>query len=105
MIVAVCLVMFAFTSLLGSGFYGQRGVESLNGGRCAGLLYGLIYLIAILLGSMGELSAVWQFTDLCNGLLALPNLIALLLLSPEGLKLIRGWNEENSGRKRVCQKK
>lgn len=97
-IVAVCLVMFAFTSLLGSGFYGQRGVESLNGGRGAVMVYRMVFLAAIVFGSLGELSSVWQLTDLCNGVLALPNLIALLLLSPEALSLIRKWSSDSRKR-------
>lgn len=103
-LVAACLVLFAFTSLLGSGFYGQRGVESLNGGRSAVMLYRFIFLAAIVAGSLGELSVVWQLTDLCNGLLALPNLIALLLLSPEAVALMRDWIGKNTvKRKRLSQ--
>lgn len=45
--------------------------------------------MVIVLGSLGDLTIVWQLVDVCNGLLALPNLLALLLLSPEALRLIK----------------
>lgn len=90
-LVSACLVMFAFTSLLGAGFYGQRGLESLLGGKAALRIYQAVFLLSIVVGSVGEVTSVWALTDLCNGLLALPNLIALLLLSPEVLRLLDEW--------------
>jgi len=95
LLVAVCLVMFAFTSLLGAGFYGQRGVEGLSGGKKP--LWGsrMIFLMSIFAGSVGKLTWVWQLTDLCNGLLALPNLIALLALSSQALEMFRAYEERH----------
>jgi len=90
-LVAVCLAMFAFTSLLGAGFYGERGMESLAGGKKGLNAYRIIFFAVIVTGSVGEVSAVWQLTDLSNGLLALPNLLALLLLSPEALRHLREY--------------
>ena len=96
-LVSVCLLLFAFTSLLGAGFYGQRGIESLGGGRRALWCYRCVFLAAIVMGSVGELTAVWQLTDLCNGLTALPNLIALLLLSPEFFRIWRRYGKNSAG--------
>lgn len=96
LLVALCLVMFAFTSLLGAGFYGQRGVESLGGGRRALRIYRLLFLAAIAAGSVGQVTEVWRLTDLFNGLLALPNLIALLLLSPEALRLLKDLRKKTA---------
>ena len=95
LLVAVCLVMFAFTSLLGAGFYGQRGVEGLSGGRRSLLAYRALFLVSMFAGSVGEVTSVWQLTDLCNGLLALPNLIALLALSPRALELFRDYEKRH----------
>ena len=97
LLVAFCLVMFAFTSLLGAGFYGQRGVESLSGGPRSLRCYRVAFLVCIFAGSIGDMSQVWQLTDLCNGLLALPNLIALLALSPQALKTF--WAYEKRSRR------
>lgn len=89
--VAACLLMFAYSSLLGWSYYGERGLSYLLGGKKGRGLFRLFFLAAILWGSVGELEAVWQLSDLCNALMAFPNLIALLLLSPEFLRLWRSY--------------
>ena len=86
--VGICLALFAFTALLSGSCYGQRGVEHLWKGR-GERLYLLLFLGCVVVGSVGELEAVWLFSDLCNGLMAIPCLIALLLLSPQVLQLLR----------------
>ena len=91
-LVSVCLLLFAFTSLLGSCYYGQRGIEFLTGKPWALNCYRAVYLAMIVLGCLGDVTAVWQLVDVIDGLLALPNLIALLLLSPEAVELIRGFS-------------
>lgn len=90
-IVAVSLMLFAFTSLIGSGYYGRRGVETLTSARWARGLFQLAFPACILLGAVGDVTAVWQLVDAFNGLLAAANLPALLLLSPEALHLLRSW--------------
>ena len=89
--VAVSLILFAFTSLLGSGYYGRRGLETLTSSRWVVGLYQLIFPACIIFGAVGDLTAVWQLVDVFNGLLALANLPALLLLSPEAVWLLRQW--------------
>ncbi len=93
-IVVLCSVLFAFTSLVGAGYYGRRGVEHLTGRKGVLRAYHLVFPAFILLGSVGELTAIWQLVDVFNGLLALPNLAALLLLSPEVLRRLRRWSEQ-----------
>ena len=95
-IVAVSLILFAFTSLLGAGYYGRRGLESLTSSRLALGLYQLVFPGCVILGAVADLSAVWELVDLFNGLLAIPNLLALLLLSPEALRLLRDWTRRQS---------
>lgn len=92
-IVAICLILFAFTSLLGAGYYGRRGIESLTNNKWAVAVYQLAFPACIVFGSVGDLTAVWQLVDIFNGLLAIPNLIALILLSPEVLRLLKKWLE------------
>ena len=79
-IVAVATVLFAYSTLLGWSYYGERAFEFLFGERSV-RLYKVIFVSAVLIGAMTELTFVWNFSDLANGLMALPNLIALLLLS------------------------
>lgn len=90
-LVSVCLLLFAFTSLLGSCYYGQRGIEFLTGKAWVMNCYRGAYLAMIVLGCLGDVTAVWQLVDVIDGLLALPNLTALLLLSPAALGLIRNF--------------
>ena len=87
------LILFAFTSLIGSGYYGRRGVETLTPARWAQGLYQLAFPAFIVLGAVGDVTAVWQVVDVFSGLLAAVNLPALLLLSPEALYLLRSWLE------------
>lgn len=91
-LVSVCLLLFAFTSLLGSCYYGQRGIEFLTDEPWAMNCYRGAYLAMIVLGCLGDVTVVWQLVDVIDGLLALPNLISLLLLSPEAVRLIRGFS-------------
>ncbi|PDP89056.1 sodium:alanine symporter family protein [Glycomyces fuscus] len=80
-IVAVAVAVFAFTTLLGWAYYGERCVVFL-GGRGLVLPYRLVFIAVIYVGSVASLDSVWLFSDIANGLMALPNLIGLLLLSP-----------------------
>ena len=84
-------MLFAFTSLLGSCYYGQRGIESLTDSAGVMNCYRGAYLAMIVLGCLGDVTVVWQLVDVIDGLLALPNLLALLLLSPVAVRLIRGY--------------
>ncbi len=93
-IVSISLVLFAFTSLLGAGYYGKRGLETLTRSRWAVGLYHLVFPACVILGAVADLSAVWELVDLFNGLLAIPNLAALILLSPEVLHLLLRWVRE-----------
>ena len=89
--VALCLILFAFTSLLGASYYGEQCISYLTGTRRIVPFYRLFFLIAVVLGSITDLSATWLLVDLTNGLMAIPNLIALLLLSNEAVKLIKAY--------------
>lgn len=80
MVVAVSLSMFAFSTILGWCYYGERSVEYLFGSRTV-LPYRLAFVGAAFLGTLYSLDFVWTLSDLMNGLMALPNLIGLLLLS------------------------
>ena len=101
-VVSVSLVLFAFTSLIGSGYYGRRGVETLTSSRLIQGLYQLAFPAFILLGAVGDVTAVWQVVDVFNGLLAAVNLPALLLLSPEALHLLRTWLEGQKKKQENC---
>ncbi|RLA20401.1 MAG: sodium:alanine symporter family protein, partial [Gammaproteobacteria bacterium] len=85
-IVALGLVIFAFTTILGWSYYGERCAEYLFGTRVI-KLYRFLWLVAIPIGAMSKLTLVWLMADILNGLMAIPNLIALALLSPVIFKM------------------
>lgn len=99
--VSICLLLFAFTSLLGWSYYGERGLEYLTGTSRWRWPYRALFLLAIVGGSVGELASVWQLADIFNGLMALPNLAALLLLSPQALAVLNQWQLRQDRRKKV----
>lgn len=79
----VCLVFFAFTTILGWNYYGERCLEYLSGGKTGAVkAYRYLYILAVFIGPYMTVSAVWTIADIFNGLMALPNLIALVALSP-----------------------
>jgi len=80
-IVAISVAVFAFTTLLGWGYYGERCMEFLGGRRFV-MPYRVVFIMVIFVGSIAQLDNVWLFSDIANALMALPNLIGLLLLSP-----------------------
>jgi len=79
-VVAICLAMFAFSTIIGWSHYGSRGIEYILGVRAI-LPYRLLFVVAAFLGSIYTLDFVWLLSDVMNGLMALPNLVGLLLLS------------------------
>ena len=91
--VSVSLLLFAFTSLLGCSYYGERGLEYLSGSNRWRGIYRMIFLWALVWGSVADVTLVWELADIFNGLMALPNLFTLLLLSPEALALLKQWRQ------------
>lgn len=89
-IIAVGLVVFAFTTLLGWSYYGERCAEYLFG-QNAIFMYRLLWVVMIPLGAIGSLKIVWVFSDVMNGLMAIPNLIALIILSPIVFKITKDY--------------
>jgi AGCS family alanine or glycine:cation symporter len=93
-IVAVGLALFAFTTVLGWSVYGEKCVEYLFGVKSI-IPFRILWIIAIPFGALFQLDFVWLMADILNGLMALPNLIALLLLSPVVFKLTREYFKDN----------
>ncbi|PCJ90791.1 MAG: sodium:alanine symporter family protein [Porticoccaceae bacterium] len=80
-VVALCLALFAFTTILGWSYYGERCAEYLFGIKII-MPFRLLWVLAVYIGATRELGEVWGVADILNGLMAIPNLIGLLLLSP-----------------------
>lgn len=79
-IVSVSLILFAYSTILGWCYYGEKCIEYLFGIKAV-FPYRIAWVVFVLVGALTKLAIVWQFANIMNALMALPNLIALLLLS------------------------
>lgn len=100
-ILMVCLVFFAFTTILGWNYYSERCLEYLTKGRLHIVKgYRILYIICVFFGPFMTIKAVWTIADIFNGLMAIPNLIALVALSSvaafETKKYVDKLNNKNS---------
>lgn len=78
----ICLVFFAFTTILGWDYYSEKCLEYLTGGNQKAVKgYRWLYILCVFIGPYMTVSAVWTIADIFNGLMAIPNLIALIALS------------------------
>lgn len=78
----ICLVFFAFTTILGWNYYSERCLEYLSNGSEKTIKgFRLLYILCILIGPFMTVSAVWTIADIFNGLMAIPNLIAIIALN------------------------
>jgi AGCS family alanine or glycine:cation symporter len=89
-LVTIGLTLFAFSTTLGWGLYGERCVTYLFGRKASKPFY-IVFTLVVPVGALGGLNFVWNFSDLMNGLMAIPNLIAVLLLSPVVFKLTKEY--------------
>ncbi len=81
-VLMLCLVFFAFTTILGWDYYSERCLEYLSGGNMKHVkIYRWLYIFAVFIGPYMTVSAVWTIADIFNGLMALPNMIALFALN------------------------
>lgn len=89
-LIAVCLALFGFGSLIGWSYYGERSAEYLFG-KMGVRVYQLVYVMVVTLGAVASLQLVWKLADVCNGLMALPNLTAVFLLRGKVLESLREY--------------
>ncbi|OUQ61601.1 sodium:alanine symporter family protein [Flavonifractor sp. An112] len=87
--VAICMLFFAFSTIIGWYFFGEVNVKALFG-KGAAKLYAVIVVVFIVVGSTLKVDLVWSLSDMFNGLMVLPNLIGLLALSGLVVKITRG---------------
>lgn len=93
-ILAIGLLLFATSTILGWALYGTRCIEFIFGTKAI-VPYQIIFCLVVVAGAVADLSLVWDISDTLNGLMAIPNLIALLLLSPAVIKSATDFFKEN----------
>ena len=101
------LLMFAFTTIIGWSYYAEKSIEYLFG-RKSILPYKLAFLVMVFVGAVFSIDLIWNFADITNGLMAIPNLVALILLSgviaAETKKYLKENNiDQHSGEKIIEQ--
>lgn len=105
---AASLLLFAFSSILGWSYYGEQCITFLFSGqregkrfpvfsgKCLVFLYRVVFLGCAVLGAVWSPGIIWQLVDLCNALMALPNLLALLFLAPQAFSALRQWQKSSA---------
>lgn len=90
--IAICIALFAFATMIGWAYQGERVFEFLTGGKTKyNIIYRFIYGIIAFFGCVFPLETIWNMADICNGLMSLPNLICIWLLAPEICKEIKEY--------------
>lgn len=93
-LVAIALIIFTFTTILGWSYYGEKCWIYLAGRKTV-LPFRILWVLAVFGGAVFQLDFVWLLADTLNALMAIPNLVALLLLSPVVLKLTKDYFDKN----------
>jgi amino acid carrier protein len=86
----IAILLFAFSTVLGWSFYGTKSMEFLFGTKST-IIYKIIFVLFIVVGATMSLDLAWDIADTLNGLMALPNLIGVLLLSPVVFKITKNY--------------
>ena len=89
LVASIALILFVFTTLITWGYYGERAATYLFGMKLA-IPFRLLWVVMIFIGSFQEIELVWRLGDISNAAMALPNLIALALLSTVVFALAKG---------------
>jgi amino acid carrier protein len=89
--VAICLLFFAFSTIIGWYYFGETNIRYLFGTKAL-LPYRLLVVAFVFLGSLLKIDLVWELSDFFNGIMVIPNLIALIVLSGTVAKLLKDYN-------------
>lgn len=95
--VAVAIFFFSFTSIIANYSYGESNLEFISGSKKANvmiMIFRFLVLGMVFVGAIASLPAIWNFADLSMGLMALTNLIAIVILSPVALRVLRDYERQ-----------
>jgi len=95
LIVSFGLVFFAFSTILGWYYYGSKCLEYIAGVKAIDI-YKWVWIVLVFFGAIFKVDIVWNLSDTFNGLMAIPNLIALLALSPVIFSITNDWEKKNA---------
>ena len=97
-LLAVAILLFAFSTVLGWSFYGTKAIEYLFGTK-ATIFYKVIFVCFIVVGATVNLGLAWDIADTLNGLMAIPNLIAVIALSGTVVKITKNYTDRRIKKK------
>ena len=92
--IAICILLFAFSSIIGNYYYGETNIEFLTPNKSWLNLYRAGVIAMVMFGSVGELALVWNMADLFMGLMAVLNLIAIFLLGKVAFEALKDYNTQ-----------
>ena len=101
MFVAIAILLFAFTTVLGWSQYGSKAVEYL-GGKRAKQVYKVVFVLLIMSGAVMTSSLAWDISDTFNGLMMIPNLIGVIVLSGQVRKITKNYIDRKIKNKNVA---
>ena len=87
------MFLFALAAVIGWAFYGEKALFYITKSKAAANFYRIIFCLCAIMGSAAKLPLIWSITDIFNGLMIFPNLLAIIILSPEILKIARKKKE------------
>ena len=96
-ILAIAVTLFAFTTVLGWSYYGSNSANYLFG-KFGSFIYKVAFIFFIILGATMKLDLVWDISDTLNGMMAVPNLLGVLLLSPIVMKIVKNYYDRKNNK-------
>ncbi|CAM2751197.1 alanine/glycine:cation symporter family protein [Hathewaya histolytica] len=96
--IAVCIFMFAYSSILGNYYYGESNIEFISENKLMLTIYRIFVIGMVLLGSLVQIQIVWDMADLFMGLMAILNLIAIILLSKIAFDVLKDYEIQKSNK-------
>ncbi|MFI3171623.1 MAG: sodium:alanine symporter family protein [Eubacteriales bacterium] len=98
--IAIAILLFAFSTVLGWSYYGTKAWEYLFG-TSATMIYKVVFVLFVFVGATMSLSLAWDISDTFNGLMAIPNLIGVIALSPLVLKITTNYIKRTFGKEKI----
>ena len=89
--ITLCIFLFAFSSLVGNYYYGEANLEFLTKSKTSMLIFRILTVACVYLGSVASLGLVWDMADVSMGIMALMNIIVIAVLSPKAVAIIRDY--------------
>ena len=89
--ITLCIFLFAFSSLVGNYYYGEANLEFLTKSKTSMLIFRILTVACVFLGSVAKLAFVWNIADVSMGIMALMNIVVIAILSPKAVAIIRDY--------------